>query len=208
MSGARAVIVPYASECETARIIRECDGFLFTGGADVDPSRYGCEKLPECGTLEPRRDELEFFAIKEIIKTGKPILGICRGMQLINAALGGTLCQDIPSSIITSVPHRQTEEAFSPSHSACVVPDTPLFALIEKENITANSFHHQCVSTLAPTLAPMAYATDGIIEAVYSPSARYIRAYQWHPERLFATDADNRAIFSDFVAACRTRPTV
>ncbi len=123
-------------------------------------------------------------------------------MQLINVALGGTLYQDIPSELETSVLHRQTEPKFSTSHEVKIAIGPPLHSLVSEDRMSANSFHHQCVKELAKDLQPMAFADDGIIEAVYFKGERYIRAYQWHPERLYDKDPQNRKIFEDFIEAC------
>ena len=117
-------------------------------------------------------------------------------------ALGGTLYQDIPSELCVSISHRQSEPRFSPSHQVNVLTDTPLGDLMGKACITANSFHHQCIKALGNGLSVMATADDGIIEAVYSTEDRYLRAYQWHPERLYVSNSLNRSLFDDFIEAC------
>ena len=188
---------------EIKSALEKCDGFFFTGGADVSPKRYGEAVKESCGPLDEARDAFEFSAFDFAIKTDKPILGICRGMQLINAAMGGTLHQDIPSEIRTDILHRQTAPTFDPWHRVEILRDTPLFNLAGKSGMSANSFHHQCVKTLAPSLREMAKAPDGITEAFYLEGERYLRAYQWHPERLTDSDEDNSLIFSDFIKACK-----
>lgn len=203
-SGGTPVLLPYVRGEETIKSFADlCDGFFFTGGADIDPRHYGEEAKSNCGPIQAYRDELEFNVFQKVINTSKPILAICRGAQLVNVALGGTLYQDIPSEINTNILHRQTEPKLSPSHSVQILEDTPLFDLVGKTAITANSFHHQAIKTLGDGLEIMAVAEDGIIEAVYSSKKQYIRAYQWHPERLFETDRHNRMIFEDFVNACK-----
>ncbi len=202
-NGGVALVLPCDLENESIeRIVNECDGFFFSGGMDIEPSRYGAAKRAECGETDKRRDEFELLAIERILKTAKPILGVCRGMQLINVALGGTLYQDIPSELETSIPHRQTEPKFSASHEVRVADGTPLYSLVNEKRMSANSFHHQCVKDLAKDLGAMAFADDGIIEAVYFKGERYIRAYQWHPERLYGNDPLNRRLFLDFIEAC------
>ncbi len=180
-----------------------CDGFMFTGGCDIRPSRYGEEPLPECGSIQDHRDIIELAFFEKAIKTDKPIIAICRGIQLVNVALGGTLFQDIPSQFQTDILHKQTQERFEPSHSVQVLESTPLYAMTNgKATMMANSFHHQAIKDLGRGLAVMARAEDGIIEAVFMPEKPYVRAYQWHPERLWQIDANNRAIFTEFVKAC------
>ena len=201
-SGGVPLVLPYCDGAELDRFVEECDGFFFTGGADVAPERYGEARSDACGEVEMKRDDLEFRAFEKIIKTEKPILGVCRGMQLINVALGGTLYQDIPSEIETEIAHRQKEDKTLPSHEVAVLPNTPIFDLFGKDRATANSFHHQCVKSLGKGLLPMAKADDGIIEAVYLDGSRYLRAYQWHPERLCEQNRENRLVFDDFIKAC------
>lgn len=203
--GGAPILLPYVENDESIdAFIGLCDGFLFTGGADIEPCRYGEEKKEKCGDIHRYRDEIEFRAFEKIYPTGKPIMAICRGEQFINVALGGTLYQDIPSEVESDICHRQTEPKSTPSHTVKVIDGTPLKALISNDYISANSFHHQAVKTLGKNLAVMALADDGIIEAIYSTDSRYIRAYQWHPERLIETEESNLALFEDFVKACRT----
>ena len=202
-SGGVPVILPYTTDdAVIARYVALCDGFCFTGGLDVNPVHYGEEVSPVCGEIQPLRDELELAVFRTAFHADKPLLGICRGAQLFNVALGGTLIQDLPSERPSPIAHRQVEEKFSPSHEVCILPDTPLHALTGTPRMTANSFHHQAVKQLGDGLLPMAHADDGVIEGFYHPTARYLRAYQWHPERLFEKDAQNCAIFANFIQNC------
>ena len=202
-SGGLPLVLPYI---EDEKIIDEfvalCDGFLFSGGVDVEPTIYGEEKKPTCKATEPNRDRLELAVFKKVYLSGKPILGICRGIQFINAALGGTLYQDIPTEYETDLSHVQREGKMEPSHDILIKRDSPLYALIGRERMLGNSFHHQAVKRLADGLSVMATAEDGIIEGFYDPRKRYLRAYQWHPERLCGYDADNKRIFDEFIKQC------
>ena len=130
------------------------------------------------------------------------MLAICRGLQLTNVALGGSLYQDIPTEYKTDILHRQTAPAGESTHTASVVTGTPLDTLIGKKSMTVNTFHHQAIKKLGKGLEIMASADDGIIEAVYHSDHPYLRAYQWHPEKLYDTDDNNRRIFDDFIEAC------
>ena len=123
-------------------------------------------------------------------------------MQLINIALGGTLYQDISSEKKNSISHRQHQPKFSPSHKVNIVSNTPLHRLVGKKYITANSFHHQGINILGKKLSAMAMTDDGLIEAICFEGKRYIRAYQWHPERLYVMDSMNKLLFDDFIEAC------
>lgn len=204
-AGGVPIVLPCGDNLKTYNHFLDiCDGFMFTGGCDIRPARYGEETLPECGSIQDHRDIIELAFFEKVIGTDKPIIAICRGIQLVNVGLGGTLYQDIPSQIGTSIAHKQSEGRFEPSHSVNVIENTPLHDMTDgKATMMANSFHHQAIKKLGRGLAVMARAEDGIIEAVYMPEKPYVRAYQWHPERLWQIDADNLAIFTEFVDACR-----
>ena len=204
-AGGIPIVLPCGDNLETYdHFLEICDGFMFTGGCDIRPARYGEETLPECGSIQDHRDIIELAFFEKAIKTDKPLIAICRGIQLVNVGLGGTLYQDIPSQIGTNIAHKQSEGRFEPSHSVNIIENTPLHDMTGgKATMMANSFHHQAIKELGHGLAVMARAEDGIIEAVYMPEKPYVRAYQWHPERLWQIDADNLAIFTEFVKACR-----
>ena len=204
IAGGLPLLLPCVRERDSVeRFIDACDGFFFTGGMDVDPALYGEEPSVHLGELQPNRDELELRVFELVRGCQKPVLAICRGAQLVNVALGGTLYQDIPSQVATPIPHRQTEPKYSTSHEVSILQSTPLHELIGADRMRANSFHHQAVKTLGVGLEVMARADDGIIEAFYLPGERYLRAYQWHPERLVEVDAENRRLLEDFIEACR-----
>lgn len=204
LAGGLPVLLPYVSEDETIdSFISICDGFFFTGGADVDPKRYDERPKATCGEIQYNRDELEFKVLEKVLNTSKPILAICRGAQLVNVALGGTLYQDISSEIGTQISHRQSEPKFAPSHDVNVVENTPLYTLVGTQRMHANSFHHQAIKTFGQGLEIMALADDGVVEAAYLSGERYLRAYQWHPERLCENDNHNRLVFDDFIKACK-----
>lgn len=203
-AGGLPLVIPFCEDEETIKgYVEICDGFLFSGGNDIAPERYGEVQSEKCGETAPLRDDLEFRLLDEILKTEKPILAICRGLQFINVAFGGTLIQDLPSELPHCITHRQTEPKFSHSHSVNLLEGTPLFDLLKSKRIAANSFHHQAIKLLGNDLAVMAKADDGIVEAVYYTKDRYIRAYQWHPERLFQIDENAQAIFKDFIKVCK-----
>ena len=203
-TGALPLLLPYVKSKELiGHFVSLCDGFLFTGGQDISPAIYGEETKETCGEISSFRDELELELFSQVYKTKKPILAICRGMQLINAALGGSLYQDIPTETNATIAHKQNEGKFEFSHDIVIEKSSPLFSLIKNERMKGNSFHHQAVKTLGEGLAVMAKADDKIIEGYYHTSHPYLRAYQWHPERIFNKDEDNKLIFTDFLSACK-----
>ena len=199
-SGGLPLVLPYV---EDEKIIDEfidtCDGFMFTGGADIEPALYGEDKKSTCGENQLYRDKLEMTVFRKIYEKDKPILAICRGEQLSNVALGGTLYQDIPSEYETDILHVRKDDIYAPSHDVFIVEDSPLYNIVKKDVIVGNSYHHQAIKDLSSELEIMARASDGMIEAVWAPKKRYLRGYQWHPERLFDIDGDNKKIIEDFI---------
>ncbi|MGB4091045.1 MAG: gamma-glutamyl-gamma-aminobutyrate hydrolase family protein, partial [Ruminococcus flavefaciens] len=140
--------------------------------------------------------------LDHIIELDKPILGICRGIQLINAALGGTLWQDIPSQFSDMVPHCQKPPYDVSIHEVSIEHSSPLYDLLKTDTIPVNSYHHQGIRSLSPELKSMAYAPDGLVEAVCAPGHRFLWAIQWHPELSYRKDINSRLIFKEFVRHC------
>lgn len=201
--GIPIIIPPLSNPEDIAQIARLYDGFAFTGGVDVPPEWYGEERMPETDPAVPARDRMESALIKEAMALDLPILGICRGFQVINVVLGGSLYQHLPVQLEGALAHRREEQDRYAQHEVTLVQDAPLFSLLGQEVISVNSWHHQGVRTLAPSLRPMAFSSDGLIEAFYAPDYRFIRAMQWHPEDLCPDDANSRAIFRSFIDACK-----
>ena len=204
LAGGLPLVLPYTESGEALDdFIAACDGIFLTGGMDIEPSRYGEEKHPKCGECQPNRDRLEYAVLERALKADKPILAICRGHQLVNVFLGGTLYQHLPEERPSEIPHVQKEDPFAPSHPILIEDDSPLAVLIGKREMTGNSFHHQAVKALGKGLTVTAYSPDGLIEGLSLPSATYLRTYQWHPERLVNTDRDSLIPFEDFIAAAK-----
>jgi len=169
-----------------SKLIDRVDGLLFSGGPDVDPRRFGENPKPALGEVNPLRDEAEIFLCREAVKRKKPILGICRGIQLINVALGGTLYQDIPSEVEKPMKHSQQAPRWYASHDVVVSRDSLLFRILGSERVAVNSFHHQAVKDVAESLKPVAFSQDGIVEAVESVSGEFfLLGVQWHPEEMW-----------------------
>lgn len=178
-----------------------CDlisGLLLIGGEDINPECYNEPIDPLTHTLTPERDLIEIDLIRVCLKRGTPILGICRGLQILNVACGGTLHQDL-SYCIGAGDHRQTGELdFSTQHTVQVVRDTTLHKIIREDRISTNTGHHQCVKTLGEGLRVSARSQDGVIEAVEGDD--FTIAVQWHPES-WASDEASRRLFTAFAAA-------
>ena len=201
-AGTIPVILPLtADRADISRLVGLCSGFLFTGGQDVSPEIYGEEPKPACGERCPARDGLERELLHQALEKDRPVLGICRGIQLLNACLGGTLYQDLPTEHPSQVPHTMTPPYDRVIHTVHILPDTPLATLLQRTELGVNSYHHQAVRTLAPGLAEMARSADGLVEAVYLPDRTFVWAVQWHPELSFRTDESSRKILSAFAAA-------
>lgn len=177
----------------------EIDGLVLGGGADVDPTTYGQE--PHAMTeVELERDALELPAAHHALEIGLPILGICRGFQLLNVVMGGSLVQHLDG-------HSRDDGGHSTQHRATLAENTRLASIIGKPDVLVNSSHHQAVrpENLAPGLTPSATTHDGLIEAFENDQ---ILAVQWHPERIDELDPENRRIGEAFVASLRTRAAV
>ena len=182
------------------------DALLLGGGGDVDPARYGRDRL-ENGTLEidPDRDRIDFTLFEEARRTGAPVLGICRGLQVVNVALGGTLVQDIPAERPSEIVHaRSSREKTRLDHTVSVTPKTRLASLAGGPEVRVNSRHHQAIETVAPELFVSGTSPDGLAEAVEAKNGAWVMAVQWHPENL-AGDLVSKQLFSDFVQAARKR---
>ena len=203
-AGAIPIVLPLPEDLDDLpQLVSLCDGLLFTGGQDVSPALYGETPKPTCGEICPARDRMEQARLHLALERDLPVLGICRGIQFLNAVLGGTLYQDLPTEHPSQTQHHMTPPYDRAVHTVTIQPGTPLAELLGTEHIGVNSYHHQAVKTLAPCLTEMAWSEDGLIEAVCLPEKRFVWAVQWHPEFAFRVDEHSRKIFGAFVAAAR-----
>jgi len=203
-AGGLPLMLPLTSEGDDIiQILDICDGILFTGGHDVSPDIYGM--IDEVGNVVSckARDDMELKLLNTAMEKNIPLLGICRGIQFINAALGGTLYQDIPTQHPTGTEHHQSAPYDEPVHSVNIKRDSPLHELLKKDTLQVNSYHHQAVRELAQGLDVMAVSEDGLVEAVRIEGQRFAWALQWHPEFSYKTDDDSMKIFSAFVSECK-----
>jgi len=202
-AGGLPVLVPILKERESLhRLIDLLDGMIFSGGVDIDPHHYNEEPHPSLGQITPERDELEITLCRILYEMRKPIFGICRGIQLINVALGGTLYQDIKTQLPKVLKHYQEAPAHSPTHEVLIEKDSLLFSIVKRESLRVNSFHHQAVKDVAAALRIVARAQDGVVEAVESNNDRFVLAVQWHPERMFKRYREHFELFRRFVEEC------
>jgi putative glutamine amidotransferase len=204
-AGGVPVMLPYATPEVAEALVQRLDGVLLSGGVDVDPAAYGAEPHARLGEVDLARDTFELALVKAAHAAGRPVLAICRGMQLANVAFGGTLVQDIDSQVAGALRHEQnTTDIEQPSHSVTIEPGTELARLAGGSRVRVNSFHHQSVERLAPGFRITARAADGVIEAMEHEGRPWFQCVQWHPERL-PTDALTHALFASFVQAAEGR---
>lgn len=201
--GMPMVIPAEAGEQEQAFLLSQCDGLVLTGGDDIDPTLYGEQILNDTVKPAPERDVGEPRLLRMAEEKDLPILGICRGAQIMNVYFGGTLYQDIPAQLSTSVKHSMEKPYIRTCHDCLVTPGSPLAAWTGREKIEVNSHHHQAVKDVAPGLAAMGVCSDGVVEAIWKPDAKFICAVQWHPEKIWGIEESSAKIFEAFIAACK-----
>jgi len=204
-AGGTAVLIPRDLPVIQYAAMRErYDGLLLTGGGDVDISHFNGEPNPAIGNPSPLRDKLELALARLAIESGWPLFGICRGIQVLNVALGGTLITDIPSQYKTSIEHNTATEKGRQhlAHTVDIVEDSSLAHIVGSTHIEVNSFHHQAIKQLAARLVVTARSSDGLIEAVELPGiSKPVIGVQWHPENLQEMPV-HKALFLEFIKSC------
>ena len=198
-AGGVPVPLSYTTDREKlAEYARLFDGFLFSGGVDLEPARYGEETCPDCGVeVDLRRDAFEAGLFEAVRPTGKPILGICRGIQTINVWMGGTLRQHVDG-------HRQSLPDPERAHPVEILGNSLFYRICGRTEVMVNSFHHQVIKDLAPGLTVDAYSPEGYVEAAHCPDHPFLFAVQFHPESYCYREDDDHgaAIFDAFIEAC------
>ncbi len=204
-AGGTPILIPSGLTAEMRRTLLErLDGILFTGGGDIATEAFGGEPHPRLTNVDPARDTLELALFQAVANDGKPFLGICRGFQVVNVALGGTLYADLADQMPGAIKHDYdsgTQRQFL-AHKVRVDGDTRLAEIVGETALGVNSLHHQGAKELAAGLKPAAFAPDGLVEAVELPGHPFGMAVQWHPEWLMEQPAARR-LFEAFVEACR-----
>lgn len=210
-SGGLPVLIPiWLDEQDLRDIYDRLDGILLTGGEDVDPANYNKPRHETVTTTDPQRDKTEFTLTQWAVADDKPILGICRGCQVMNVALGGTLHQDIPTFIDTQQRHDLNvpeEPRHQIMHSVLIEDDTLLASIMGEKQVRVNSIHHQCIDAPSPNVRVVAHADDGIIEGIEVLNNQFALAVQWHPEDI-TSDPHMKNLFDQFVNAARARVRV
>jgi putative glutamine amidotransferase len=204
-AGAAPLLIPLlAGETLLRALYDRIDGLLLPGGEDVDPNHYGESIHDRCGAISAIRDQVELALVRWAMDDGKPLLAICRGIQVLNVALGGSLYQDIQAQ----VPGAQRHDWYPgyprdyPAHPVEIAPHTRLVHLIGGGPLPVNSLHHQSVKEAAPGLTVTAWAPDGIVEAVEAGEHPFALGVQWHPEELAPGDARAQRLFDALVEVC------
>jgi len=195
-------------EDQPEQIVGEVQGVLMTGGVDIDPARYGEEPHATVTAIEPERDAFEFALLLAAREARLPVFGICRGLQVMNVALGGSLIQDIAAEMTGILQHTLPTPPCAVAHEVWVSKGSRLWTLMQEkmadaDTCSVNSRHHQAIKRLAPGFEVTATAPDGVIEAIECPNATFCLGVQWHPENFWRT-GEFRPLFEGFIEACRT----
>jgi putative glutamine amidotransferase len=199
-AGGYPVLLP-PGETDPEECFEFLDGIVMTGGPDVDPARYGGKAHAQIYGVDPERDECEIRLARAIVELDKPALFICRGMQVLNVALGGTLVEHIPDEFGATVTHRGDERY--EFHDVAIEPRSRLAKIVGPKPMSTPSWHHQSVRKVAPGWSAVAKSSDGVIEAMEHPDHEDLVAVQWHPEHTAAKDPRQRALFEALVATLR-----
>ena len=199
-AGGVPVLLPIAVRPDDCpRLLDLMDGLLIPGGIDIAPQFFGEEPVKEVTCIDRVLDEFELELIRQAAARKKPMLAICRGLQVVNVAFGGTLWQDIPTQCPQAHGHNQETESRSEAyHTVCLSPGSRLAAVLGKEELRTNSYHHQAVKDLAPGFSVCAQAKDGVIEGIESADGA-ILAVQWHPECMAERHPEFRPLFEDLI---------
>ncbi|MDO5713520.1 MAG: gamma-glutamyl-gamma-aminobutyrate hydrolase family protein [Tissierellia bacterium] len=186
MNGGIPLIIPYSPRaCDGISLLKHCDGVIFPGGTDVNPILFDEQPSEKLGPVDPEVDDFLYDVMKECIRRKMPMLTICKGMQLLNIALGGTLYQDLSCRKEESISHLQFIDRSFPFHEVNLVKDSLMYSIFQKDSIYTNSLHHQAIKKIAPELRITGTTSDGLVEAIEGKEIPVI-GVQWHPEDMVA----------------------
>ena len=196
-------VQPLFPDTVTSHTLDELDGLMLTGGGDVDASEFNDLNHPTVHHVNRDRDRMELNFTREALQRGIPVFGICRGMQVMNIALGGNLIQDIPDEIKSLLVHDDSDNSrYNIAHDVLIRKGTRLHSILGKERVSVNSFHHQAVKDLGKGLIATAWSDDGVIEGLEMPEEPYFLGVQWHPEEFVNHGKNFHSLFESFVNAC------
>jgi putative glutamine amidotransferase len=196
-AGGLPILLPVLDPADAEQLVDTVDGLLLTGGGDVNPAAYGASPHPSVYGIDDRRDAWELALARAALAADRPLLGICRGSQVLNVALGGSLVQHLPD--VTELAHRVPERHDQAVHPVEIEPASRLAAVVGATTLGVNTLHHQAVGIVGQSLVVVATAADGTIEAVEGDHGHRVLGVQWHPELLAAT-AEHAALFRWLVA--------
>lgn len=198
--GAVPMMLPLTDDPEELNyFLSICGGFLLTGGQDVSPLVYHADRKPWCGSCCKLRDDMEAYVLEKAVEADRSVLGICRGVQFMNAFFGGTLYQDLKLEHPSNIEHHMQPPYDRTAHEVTIQKNTLLYDVLGKERIGVNSYHHQAIQTVSPDFTVMAVAGDGLVEAIGMPLKRYVVGVQWHPEFSYQSDENSRRLVKSFV---------
>jgi len=204
-AGGQPLVFPTTEAARAPELLDGVDALMLTGGDDIDPALYGQERHPTTRSAR-ERDEFEIALVREAIARDLPTLFICRGQQVLNVALGGTLVQDVPSLVPGALNHRLKDvPRWQTAHDVEVLRGTRLREILGHDVLTVNSFHHQAVQDLGRDLRLSARAGDGVVEGVELPGRRFMIGVQWHPEAMWNQTPDHQELFRALVDAAEAR---
>ncbi len=202
--GGIPVVIPIGPIELAERWVSMCDGFIFSSGEDIDPVSFQANPSPQIQKTNGKRDKIEIELIHHALKQQKPILAICRGITILNAALGGTVIQDITTTIPNAINHFQQAERPEATHDIQIDTESRLYQILQSTKIRVNSMHHQAIDVLAPNIKIVATAPDGIIEAIEGINETpVVWGVQWHPEEMATEDPTMIQLFKQFVVECK-----
>lgn len=205
LAGGCPIILPIVDDIKTIwNFIEKLDGIIFTGGSDINPQYYDEKPIYELATTNPLRDQYEIVLCKKVLyETEIPVLGICRGCQLINVVAGGTLYQDLETQWLNGFNHKLTSfPKYYPSHKVAIEDGSRLNDIFEKQELGVNSFNHQAIRDLGENLIATMKAEDGLVEGIEMNGNRFVVAVQWHPEMMIEKDSTYLKYFKHFVKIC------
>lgn len=200
-TGGIPVVLPIMNDFaeKLGSILKKTDGLLLSGGTDIDPNLFGEEPAVEINRVDPERDSFELALTRRSLKQHLPVLAICRGIQVLNVAAGGSLYQDIGKQVKDSIKHSQDAPRWHPTHQIEIEKNSLLFDIIPHNSIKVNSMHHQSIKNIGSEFKVVARGQDGIIEAIESKNSSFQLGIQWHPEEMVDRDANAPALFERLI---------